>query len=398
MKCPVDEPIEVPSSGFLLQPSPELTRLLREEPVRKVRFPNGVEAWLVSGYERFRAVLADPRFTNRTEGSPPGLLYADNVAMDVPGNFFNAEGERHQHYRRKLNGEFMVKRIAALRPRIQEIVDEHLDDMARGPAPVDLVQAFTLPVPSMVIAELLGVPYEHRAAFQDAAGAATGVNVPAEEAQLAYHRLAVILTEVFDARQGEPREDVISRLIHEQPDLSREELTTICFVLLIGGHETTANFSSLAIVQLLQQPEQLAKLTRHPDRAGQVIDEILRYALALTGLGGPTRQALTDAEIDGQSIRAGEWVMAATAAANFDPTLCPHAERLDLDRGRVPHAVFGFGPHSCIGQNLARAKLEIMLVSLFTRFPGLRLAVPVEKLPFRSEMLVPGFHELPVTW
>jgi len=406
MTCPVHEPMPLPSdSGLLLEPLPDLIRLLREEPVRKVRFPNGIEAWFLSGYEHFRAMLNDPRFSNRMGDTPPGLRAVDTetdadpgVMMNLPGNFVTADGEDHQHYRRKLTKEFMVKRIAALRPRIQEIVDQHLDDVARRSGPVDLVPTFTLPVPSMVIAELLGVPYEQRGAFQHAANTLLGLTTTAEEMQGAWARLAEILAVVFDARMSDPQEDLISHLLHEQSELSREELTTICVVLLVAGHETTANFSGLAIAHLLRQPEQLAKFIAHPDEAARAVEEIMRYLIGLTAGGGLIRRALEDVEIGGQLIRAGEWVVAGMAAANIDPQLCPHAEQLDLDRGPVPHVAFGYGPHACLGQNLARAELEIMLVSLFSRFPNLRLAEPIEDLPYREQMLVPGFHALPVTW
>ncbi|MFI9388085.1 cytochrome P450 [Kutzneria sp. NPDC052558] len=405
MTCPVHESIDLPGGrGLLLEPMPEMIRLLREEPVRKVRFPNGVEAWFLSGYEHFRALLNDPRFSNRKEDTPPGPLRATDPETDsttvtnMPGNFITADGDDHQRFRRMLTKEFMVKRINALRPRIQQIVDEHLDEVARRSGPVDLVPAFTLPVPSMVIAELLGVPYEQRTAFQDAANTLLGLTATAEEMFASWGRLAEILAVVFDARTSDPQEDLISHMLHEQPDLSHEELTTICILLLVAGHETTANFSGLAIAHLLRQPEQLAKFTQHPEKSAQSVDEIMRYLIGLSGAGGLSRRALEDVEIGGQLIRAGEWVVVGMTAANVDPALCPHAEQLDLDRGRVPHLVFGYGPHQCLGQNLARLELEIMLVSLFARFPDIRLAEPIEDLPFREEMIVPGFHALPVTW
>lgn len=397
MTCPVHEPVQLPDAReFLTEPLPDLLRLLREEPVRKVRFPNGVDGWLLSGYEYFRAMLNDPRFSNRRDELAPGLRTA--TLETAPGSFARADGEDHQHYRRMLTKEFMVKRIAAMRPYIQQVVDEHLDELARGPRPADLVSTFTLPVPSLVIAELLGVPYQYRTAFQDAAGATMKVTATAEERRAAYMPLVGILAKVFDARASDPRDDLISRLMHEHPDLTRMELTTLSISLLVAGHETTANFSGLAITHLLRQPEQLATFTAHPENAAQFVDEILRYVLSLTGGGGLPRRALEDVEIGGQLIRAGEWAVAGMTAANMDPSLCPHGEQLDLDRGRVRHVAFGYGPHQCIGQNLARVELEIMLVSLFARFPELRLAVPVEELPFRTEMIVPGFHALPVTW
>ncbi|MGX1756300.1 cytochrome P450 [Streptomyces lydicus] len=400
MTCPAHEPIPLPRERrHPLEPVRETTRLLREEPVRKVRFPNGIDAWLISSHEYFRAVMGDPqRFSSRKDETDPQMRAVSRPPVDNPAAFNRADGEQHQHYRRKLTGQFMVKRIAALRPRIQQIVDEHLDAVAARPAPVDLVNTFTLPVPSLVIAELLGVPYEHRQAFQDAASKMLGLNPTADEVQQSFARLAAILESVFDARLSDPRDDLISRLLHEQPDLSRAELTSLCAGLLIAGHETTANFSAMAIITLLQHPDQLATFTAHPDRAGQAVEELMRRLTGNSSGGGLTRRAVEDVEIGGQLIRAGDWVAPNLAAANIDPALCPHAEELDLDRTPAQHVAFGYGPHACLGQNLARAELEIMLVSLFSRFPQLRLAVPVEELPFRDDMLVYGVHSLPVTW
>ncbi|MHB6910734.1 cytochrome P450 [Streptomyces sp. DB-54] len=400
MTCPAHEPIPLPRErNHPLEPARETTRLLREEPVRKVRFPNGIDAWLISGYEHFRAVMGDPqRFSSRKDEIEPQTRAVSRPPMNNPAAFNSADGEQHQHYRRKLTGQFMVKRIAALRPRIQQIVDEHLDAVAASPAPVDLVSTFTLPVPSLVIAELLGVPYEHRQAFQDAASKMLGLNPTADEAQQSFARLAAILESVFDARLSDPRDDLISRLLHEHPDLSHAELTSLCAALLIAGHETTANFSAMATITLLQHPDQLATFTAHPERADQAVEELIRRLAGNANIGNLIRRAVQDVEISGQLIRVGDWVAPNTAAANLDPALCPHAERLDLDRSPVQHVAFGYGPHACVGQNLARAELEIMLVSLFSRFPHLRLAVPVDELPFRHDMLVYGVHSLPVTW
>ncbi|MFK0292598.1 cytochrome P450 [Streptomyces sp. NPDC090442] len=400
MSCPVHEPIPLPRErDHALGPVRALPELLRTEPVRRVRFPNGIDAWLVSGTAYFRAVMGDPqRFSSRRDDIEPQLRAVSRPPMDNPAAFNTADGEEHQHFRRKLTKDFMVKRVARLRPRIQQIVDDHLDDMARGPAPVDLVSAFTLPVPSLVIAELLGVPYEHREAFQDAAANALGLNPTAEDVQRSFARLGDILAPVFDARLADPRDDLISRLLHEQPDLDRAEVTSLCIGLLIAGHETTANFCAMAVITLLQHPEELAKFTARPERAGQAVEELMRRLMGIAGGGGLVRRAVEDVEIGGQRIRAGEWVAASLAAANLDPALCPAADRLDLDRDPVQHVAFGHGPHACLGQNLARAELETMLVGLFSRFPGLRLAVPVAELPFRDDMLVYGVHSLPVTW
>ncbi|MFI5522272.1 cytochrome P450 [Streptomyces platensis] len=399
MTCPVHEPVPFPRErDHVLGPVRGLSRLRQEEPVRKVRFPNGIDAWLAANYEHFRAVTGTPeRFSSRKDEIEPQLRKVSRPPMKIPASFNRADGEEHQHYRRKLTAEFMVKRIAGLRPRIQQIVDEHLDAVAARPGPVDLVSAFTLPVPSLVIAELLGVPYEHRRAFQEAASTSLGLNATADEVQQSFARLGEILGSVFDARLADPRDDLISRLLHEHPDLSRAEATTLCIGLLVAGHETTANFSGMAIITLLQQPEQLAKFTAHPEKAARAVEEIMRR-LSGNSSGALIRRAVENVEVGGQQIRAGEWVAVSMAAANLDPALCPHAEQLDLDRAPVQHVAFGHGPHACLGQNLARAELEIMLVSLFARFPHLRLAVPVEELPFRNDMLVYGVHALPVTW
>lgn len=382
-----------------LRPVPEVLHRLHEEPVRRMRFPNGGVGWLVTGHALARQVLGDSvRFTTVKDGTQPGRERNPLPSLASPAFLLGVEGDLHQRYRAMVNGEFTVRRMTALRTRVQEIVDRCLDEVAAAPEPVDLVSSFCLLVPSLVIAALVGVAPEHRRAFQDAALGLLGLEATVQSRDAAIANLGVILDDVIDARSRHPQDDFVSRLLAEQPDLPREEVRNFCVVFLVAGHETTANAAGIAISVLLENPDQLALFRENPDRERQFVHEILRYHGAIGDGGGLMRRALVDLELGGQQITAGEWVAASLPGANLDPAVCPHAASLDLDRAPAPYLTFGFGEHVCLGQNLAKLELEVMLTSLFTRFPGLRLAVPAQELPWRTESVVRGYRSLPVHW
>ncbi|MGF6885342.1 cytochrome P450 [Nocardia sp. GAS34] len=398
MNTPVTEPIPLDfDRDDPLRPVPAVLERLAGTPIRRVRYPNGGVAWLVTGHDLARQVLGDgARFTTVKDGSQPGRQAEPLPSLPSPAFLLGVDGELHRRYRAMVNGEFMVKRMTALRPRVQEIVDRCLDEVAAAPEPVDLVSTFCLLVPSLVIADLVGVAPEHRAAFQAAAMGMLGLKSTVQTRDTAIANLGTILDDVIDARSREPRDDVVSRLLAEQPGLARQEVRNFCVLFLVAGHETTANAAGVAIGLLLENPDQLATLRENSGNARQFVHEIVRYLGALGDGGGLLRRALVDVELGGRRIAAGEWVAVSLPGANLDPGVCPHAARLDLDRAPAPHLTFGFGEHVCLGQNLAKLELEVMLGTLFARFPGLRLAVPAGELPWRTESIVRGYRALPV--
>ncbi|NKE58055.1 cytochrome P450 [Lentzea sp. PSKA42] len=391
--CPVMHERDHP-----LQPPVGFAEAVSDGPV-KMLWPNGVEAWVVSSYAGVRQVLSDPRFSTRKGGHPE--MRTDEgepvVDADQPGNINGIDGEAHMRLRRPLARGFMVKRMNELRPRIQQIVDEHLDVMEAKGAPADLVGSLCLPLPSLVIAELLGVPPEHQELFQATAREMFGKNGSKDEYIAHATKLGEVLSPIVAEKKAAGTNDDMIGLMANDTDFSMQELIFLCIGLLAAGHETTSNFLGLFTLHLFEQPDQLEILRRDPSRADVIVEELMRYTVGQLGGVGITRRATEDVEVDGVLIKAGDWV-SVSLLANLDEELCPRAEELDLERDAVSHLGFGFGPHQCLGANLARAELQIGLRSLFTRFPNLRPAVQVTEMSYRNDMITYGAAAIPVVW
>ncbi|MEU5079759.1 MULTISPECIES: cytochrome P450 [Streptomyces] len=369
-------------------------------PLSRVTLYDGREVWLVTAQATARALLADPRLSTdrRRDGFPvPSPRF--EAGRDRKLALLGLDDPEHHQQRRMLIPSFTVKRATALRPWIQRIVDELLDDMiARGPV-ADLVSAFALPVPSMVICELLGVPYADHEFFEEQSRRLLRGPGGADTLD-ARDRLEAYLGELIDAKakEAEPGDGVLDDLVHNRlraGELDRPDLVSLALILLVAGHETTANMISLGTYTLLQHPERLAELRADPTVLPAVVEELLRMLSIAEGL---QRLALEDIEIDGTTIRAGDGVLFSTSVINRDTAVYDDPDDLDFHRADRHHVAFGFGIHQCLGQNLARAELEIALGSLFTRLPGLRLAAPAEEIPFKPGDTIQGMLELPVTW
>ncbi|MFC5815234.1 cytochrome P450 [Nonomuraea harbinensis] len=396
--------LEVPvERGCPFAPPAAYERLRERAPISRVRLTSGGEAWWVSGHEEGRAVLADPRFScdKRKEGFPLFTLDAATLRQlrSQPPLMLGMDGAEHAAARRPVIGEFTVRRLAALRPRIQDIVDRFIDDLlATDQQPADLVQALSLPVPSLVICELLGVPYSDHGFFQSRTTMMVS-RTSLEDRQRAFAELRAYIDDLVTRKESEPGDDLFSRQIarqRRQGALDHAGLVSLAFLLLTAGHETTANMISLGVVALLTHPQQLSLITANPDKTPMAVEELLRYFTIADGV--TSRVATEDVEIGGARIKAGEGVIVSALSANWDPAAFKDPAELDVERGARHHLAFGFGPHQCLGQNLARMELQIVFDTLFRRVPALRLATPAEDLPFKSDAVVYGVHELPVTW
>jgi cytochrome P450 len=397
--------LELPvERGCPFAPPAEYERLREQAPISKVRLVSGAEVWWVSGHEEGRAILADRCFSSdrRKDGFP--LFNFDAATLQQlrsqPPLMLGMDGAEHSAARRPVIGEFTVKRLAALRPRIQDIVDRFIDDMlATNQRPIDLVQALSLPVPSLVICELLGVPYADHDLFQSRTAVAVRRTSSSEDRQRAFVELRGYIDDLITRKESEPGDDLLSRQIARQRQadiVDHAGLVSMAFLLLNAGHETTANMISLGVIGLLNHPEQLALITADPGKTPGAVEELLRY-FAITD-AVTSRVATEDVQIGGVSIKAGEGVIVSSLSANWDPSVFKNPAKLDVERGARHHLAFGFGPHQCLGQNLARMELEIVFDTLFRRIPTLRLAAPVEDLPFKTDAVVYGAYELPVTW
>jgi cytochrome P450 len=390
------------SAGCPLAPAPVALALNAIKPLSRVRIWDGSTPWLITGYDAIRALFTDSRASvdDRKPGYPhwnEGML----ATVDKrPRSVFTADAEEHTRFRRMLSKPFTFKRVEGLRPAVQKIADDHIDAILAGPQPADLVDALALPVPSLVISQLLGVPYSDAEFFQEQAHRGMGRYASAEESAEGAVALARYIAKMVRAKADDPSEDLVSDLAERvnAEELSAREAAQLATGVLIAGHETTANMISLAIVALLEHPDQLVLLrdTDDPLVIATAIEELMRYLSIIQT--GQRRVAVEDIEIGGEVIRAGEGIILDVPPANWDSRRYPDPDRLDLQRQDNPHVGFGYGRHQCVGQQLARMELQIVLHTLVRRIPTLRLAVPVQQLPFKHDALAYGLYELPVTW
>ncbi|MDA3626957.1 cytochrome P450 [Saccharopolyspora sp. WRP15-2] len=382
-------------------PPREISRLREHRPVSPMIFPDGHEGWLVTGYDAVRRLMADTRFSSRQDIGVlhvpyeiPGMPTSTEPSPQLPGVFIAMDPPDHTRLRRKLTGAFTVKRMKVLEEHITDIAERQLDELARRTPPVDLVEAFALPVPSLVICELLGVPYADRADFQANSAKFMVKDQPIDEKMAAYGALNAYLAELVTSKRAAPGEDILSDLAR-QDDLTVDELTGIAFLLLLAGHETTANMLSLGAFALLEHPEQLAELRADPDLMPGAVEELMRY-LSVADIF--YRYATEDIELGGETIREGATVVVSLLAANRDPHRFDDPDTLDVHRKARGHLSFGHGIHQCLGQQLARIEMRAGFDALLRRFPTLELAIPAEEVKLRTDMNIYGVHELPVTW
>jgi cytochrome P450 len=288
-----------------------------------------------------------------------------------------------------------MRKMRRLEPRIQEIINGQLDEMAHAGAPADLVHAFALPIPSLVICELLGVPYDERSRFQDTTAQAVNLDNSIEQRGAAAAELMAYLSELVGRKRAEPGQDLLSELVAGD-ELNHEELTGVATLLLTAGHETTANMLSLGTFLLLCRPEQANLVRTDPSVAETAVEELMRY-LSVTHVG-PIRVARADVPLAGQTIKAGQTVTICLPVVNRDATRFPAPDRFDVTRQAGQQLGFSHGIHQCLGQQLARMEMRLAYPALLRRFPALRLAVPAKEVPLRPRASIYGVAALPVTW
>ncbi|MET9388335.1 cytochrome P450 [Streptomyces sp. NPDC002928] len=385
-RCPFDPPLA-------------LKELQEEGPLTKVRLWDGSKPWLVTRYAEQRTLLGDPRVSADTD-RPGYPTKASPDAGEGKLSFIMMDDPEHARLRRMVTAPFAIKRVEALRPAVQRIVDGLIDELLAGPRPVDLVEAFALPIPSLVICELLGVPYADHDFFQDNTKTMVHRDATPEQRGLASRQVAGYLDALIGERLAEPQDDLLSSVAERvhAGELTRQQATEMALLLLIAGHETTANMIALGTLALLQNPDQLALLreTDDPKLVASAVEELLRY-LHITHLG--RRRAVTeDIEIAGQVLKAGDGIIMVNEIANRDPEVFPDPDRLDLTRDARRHVAFGFGVHQCLGQPLARMELQVVYGTLYRRIPTLKAACALEDIRFKHDAFIYGVHELPVTW
>ncbi|MES5819997.1 cytochrome P450 [Streptomyces sp. RG80] len=380
-------------------PPPGLKELQGQGPLTKVRLWDGSEPWLVTRYAEQRALLGDARVSSDIDR--PGFpSKASSEGGEGKLSFIMMDDPEHARLRRLVTAPFAIKKVEALRPAVQRIVDGLIDDLLAGPQPVDLVEAFALPVPSLVICELLGVPYDDHALFQENTKTMVSSASTAEERNAATREIAGYLATMIGKRLAVPEDDLLSSIAGRitTGELDHQQATEMALLLLIAGHETTANMIALGTAALLQHPDQLALLRESddPKLVASAVEELLRY-LNITHQG--RRRAVTeDIEIAGEVVRAGEGIIVVNEIGNRDPEVFEDPDRLDLTRDARRHVAFGFGIHQCLGQPLARMELQVVYGTLYKRIPTLKLACDLQDVKFKHDAFIYGVHELPVAW
>jgi cytochrome P450 len=378
-------------------PPDALTQLRQEAPISRLVFPDGHRGWVVTSHALARTVLADQRFSNRNEYRhwpvPRGRLTTRHVPT-LPGMFSRLDPPEYMRYRRLLAGQFTVRRMAMLEPRIVEIVDACIDEMlAQGP-PADLLRSFAIPIPSQMICELIGVPTADRQDFLLRSNVLVDMKATAIESATAWAFIYDYVHKLVLAKRTEPGDDMLSDLTDS--DLTDEELTGVGVSLVIAGLESTANMIALGIYVLLEHRDQLDVLLNDLDLMENAVEELVRHQTIIHI--GPFRGALEDVELGGQLVKRGEVVLVNLPTANRDPAYFDDPDRLDLHRKTTGHVGFGHGVHQCIGQQLARAELRVSWHALLSRMPDLRLVASRDQIAMRNEMGVYGVHSLPVAW
>jgi cytochrome P450 len=384
-------------------PPPEYVELRANEPVKQVTLKlNGRKVWLLTRYEHVRQVLADPRISAnmKAPGFPLQLQIPEELLQAVPLTLFHMDPPVHTTHRRNLIPEFTVRRMEALRPHIQRIVDERVDAMIEHGSPADLSSMLSVPVPLLVMCELLGVPYADRENLRRWGTQVTARESTPEQQMQIQMEMGAYLAKLVAEKDANPADDLVSRLIlknREDDQLTPYDIASLVQILIAAG-QSTANMISLGTLALIEHPERLAELRADPSLMGRAVDELSRL-ITIADTGGTSRVAAADIEVDGVLIRAGEGVMASLNSANHDESVFPDPDTIDFHRESNNHLAFGHGVHKCLGMTLAKLELEIVYRTLFDRLPGLRLAVPMDQVKFKSDdELVYDIHELPLAW
>jgi cytochrome P450 len=368
----------------------------REKPGLQRAVWNGHPVWSISRYQDIRAALVDPRLSAETLPE----LATPSEDESKPVVFARIDDPEHHRLRRMMTSQFTFRRCAAMRPQIQDLVDHYLDAMIDAGPPADIVRDFALPVPSLVIALLLGVPTEDLELFQHNTAAGLDVNSTEEQRVQGFAEMYLYIQELVARKEREPGDDLISRLLVDYVatgQLTRDTVAVNAVIMMQAGHETTANMISLGTVALLDHPKAFQELGQTDDAAviAHAVEELMRYLSIVHAQ--VDRIAIEDLTIGGQLIRAGERVLMNLPAGNWDNTFAPEADKFDIHRNVRGHLAFGYGTHQCIGANLARVEMQVAFSTLARRLPGLRLAVPPEELKFKDADIY-GMKELPVTW
>ncbi|MEV6349022.1 cytochrome P450 [Actinoplanes sp. NPDC051851] len=400
------EIVDLADPAFQSDPHPVYADWRRAGPVRRALLPGGTEGWVVTRYEDARRALTDPRLSkrasgngsggSRTAGQAPAGATPPEIGAAISRHMLAVDPPDHTRLRRLVSAAFTARRIEALRPRIERITTDLLDAMEGGER-ADLIDAFAFPLPIQVICELLGIPSDDRDDFREWSNAVVAGSAAGDRLAPSLKAMVTYIQALLADRRTHGGDDLLSGLVQvrdEDDRLTEQELSSMVFLLLVAGHETTVNLIANGTWLLLADRARWDALRADLSLLPTAIEEFLRYE-------GPIetstyRIATEDLEIGGTPIRAGDPVLIGLLSANRDPDRFPGADDLVLDRAQNPHLAFGHGIHYCLGAPLARLEAQIAFTALLTRFPGMRLAVPADSIPWRPGLLLHGLSSLPV--
>jgi cytochrome P450 len=399
-QAPELPPLHMRRDAF--NPTPELREIRETTGVRTVVNAFGMTVYLITRHDDIKEVLSDhERFSN---ARPPGFVAPgaptvsdEELASARAGNLLGLDPPEHQRLRRMLTPEFTIRRMKRLQERIVEIVAQQLDAMESAGPPADLVSSFALTIPSLVICELLGVPYDDRDDFQRRSARQLDLSIPIPERLELQRQGRAYMQSLVERSRQHPGNDILGMLVREHgAELTDDELIGVASLLLLAGHETTSNMLGLGTLALLRHPDQLAAVRDNPDAVGPAVEELLRW-LSIVHSAIP-RITTTDVEIAGVPIPAGQLVFVSLPSGNRDPEFTDSAEVLDIRRGAPGHLAFGHGVHHCLGAPLARMEMRVAFPALLQRFPTLTLAEDFDDVQFRSFHFIYGLKSLAVTW
>jgi cytochrome P450 len=393
-------PRSYPFSRVRLEPDPQYAELRGSEPVCRVQLPYGPPAWLVTDYELTRAVLGDARFSRSAAVGRDNPRESAVDVSQVAESVLSMDPPEHTRIRKLVGKAFTPRRVEALRPRAVHIARGLLDDMIAAGPPADLVDSFSFAFPAIMICELLGIPEGDRHTFRGWADATVSATTatPVQE-QDAYLHLVGYLASQFAERRAHPRDDLLTGLVQARDNddlLSESELLVLAIALLVAGYETTAHQITNMTYTLLTHPAQLRQLRQQPGLLPDAVEEMLRFNVF--GSAVNARIATADVELGVVLVRAGEPVLCSRSSANRDEKVFNRAGELDFARDPNPHVAFGYGPHFCLGANLARMELQVALGTILSQLLGLRIAVPEDSLTWHDGTIMRGLAAFPIAW
>ncbi len=398
--------VDITSSQFKADPFPILAHLRSTEPVFRTNLPDKTSVWLVTRYEDVHSLLRDGQFAkNRSNAMMPEQLrkqpWVPPMFRPLERNMLDLDPPDHTRLRGLVHKAFTPRLIAQMQTRVQTIADELLDAVSQKDE-MDLISEYALPLPLIIITEILGVPTKDRDKFHQWSKAIVSlnqfnVNWRALPAIWAIWRFNRYLRGFFKVRRTDPRDDLVSALIQAEEagdTLSEDEMLAMVFLLLVAGHETTVNLIGNGMLTLLEHPEQMERLRDNPSLIQSAVEELLRFTAPV--FMATERFARQEVTIQGVTIQRGEMALGVIGSANRDEAVFDKPDTLDLAREPNKHLSFGFGIHYCLGAPLARMEAEIAIKTLLAHRPDLRLKGSAQSLRWRPSLMLRGLESLPV--